>query len=448
MTLNKVCKTVCQHNKEPVSPEDMQKLQEIAHDYSKVKNYVYQRYGGIKSLSKIYPGYTVQNEMTKSGLRTQLGLPSVYFYLAVFDALGDIKTQWTRTKSTVTAAINDNVRFTPEDRHYLRFVIKVDGCLDSVLNGKEILLPEKMQESYRGAASGADVKNLNRYLCRQVRRRLPRLHTDNANGFSVAERAYRYGCRGKEHGIFLSTKESRRRIFIPLTDPNEYKKQLYIKLKPAENSIEIAALVEASIRRHKDYENEIGLSPGIWQMFTTHRGTVYGGQFGELHRELTEFMTAGSRTYRREGCNNPGRKKYESQRQRLNAKLETYVNQEINRLLRQEKPKTLYIPKLPRNSKRGKNGRINYSVTVWRRGYINKRLMYKCRENGVETVEVIGKDISAECSACGALGVCENHQFRCERCGYKEHKKINAARNALKRGRLGQGCDTALCTET
>ena len=158
MTLNKVCKTVCQHNKEPVSPEDMQKLQEIAHDYSKVKNYVYQRYGGIKSLSKIYPGYTVQNEMTKSGLRTQLGLPSVYFYLAVFDALGDIKTQWTRTKSTVTAAINDNVRFTPEDRHYLRFVIKVDGCLDSVLNGKEILLPEKMQESYRGAASGADVK--------------------------------------------------------------------------------------------------------------------------------------------------------------------------------------------------------------------------------------------------------------------------------------------------
>ncbi len=117
---------------------------------------------------------------------------------------------------------------------------------------------------------------------------------------------------------------------------------------------------------------------------------------------MTEFMTAGSRTYRREGCNNPGRKKYESQRQRLNAKLETYVNQEINRLLRQEKPKTLYIPKLPRNSKRGKNGRINYSVTVWRRGYINKRLMYKCRENGVETVEVIGKDISAECSACGA----------------------------------------------
>lgn len=61
----------------------MRKLQEIAEDYRAVKNYVYQRYGGIKSLSKIYPGYTVQNEMTASGLRASLGLPSVYFYLAV-----------------------------------------------------------------------------------------------------------------------------------------------------------------------------------------------------------------------------------------------------------------------------------------------------------------------------------------------------------------------------
>ena len=64
----------------------MQQLLEIAEDYKKVKNYVYGRYGGIGSLFKIYPGYTVQNEMTKSGLRAELDMPSVYFYLAMFDA--------------------------------------------------------------------------------------------------------------------------------------------------------------------------------------------------------------------------------------------------------------------------------------------------------------------------------------------------------------------------
>ncbi len=106
MSSRTICKTVHQYNKNPVSKEDMEKLQEIAEDYRKVKNYVYSRYGGIGSLLKLYPGYTVQNEMTESELRSELGMPSVYFYLAVFDALGDIKSQWTRTKTRVLELLN------------------------------------------------------------------------------------------------------------------------------------------------------------------------------------------------------------------------------------------------------------------------------------------------------------------------------------------------------
>ena len=79
-----ICKTIHQYNKCPVSDEDMKKLQEIAQDYRVVKNYVYQRYGGKNSLSKIYPGYTVQKEMGKIGLRDQLELPSVYFNVAIW----------------------------------------------------------------------------------------------------------------------------------------------------------------------------------------------------------------------------------------------------------------------------------------------------------------------------------------------------------------------------
>ncbi len=111
MSQNTVCKIIRQYNKEPVSGKDMEKLLEIAEDYRKVKNYVYDRFGGIASLSKLYPGYTVQNEMTKSGLRGDLGIPSVYFYLAVFDALGDIKSQWSRTKSKILERIGKNEGF-------------------------------------------------------------------------------------------------------------------------------------------------------------------------------------------------------------------------------------------------------------------------------------------------------------------------------------------------
>ena len=148
MSSRTICKTVHQYNKNPVSKEDMEKLQEIAEDYRKVKNYVYSRYGGIGSLLKLYPGYTVQNEMTESELRSELGMPSVYFYLAVFDALGDIKSQWTRTKTRVLELLNKNENFTPEEKHYVRFLLKTGNAFAAVLNKKEIELPKEIQQKY------------------------------------------------------------------------------------------------------------------------------------------------------------------------------------------------------------------------------------------------------------------------------------------------------------
>ena len=96
-----IYKTVYQYNQIPIAAADMERLQEIARDCREVKNYVYDRFGGIRSLPKLYPGYTVQNEMTRSGLRERLGLPAVYFYLSIFYALGDIKSHWARAKSRI-----------------------------------------------------------------------------------------------------------------------------------------------------------------------------------------------------------------------------------------------------------------------------------------------------------------------------------------------------------
>ena len=138
MPPEKIFKTVYQYNKSQISAEDMEKLKEIAEDCRKVRNYVYEHYRGIGGLTKIYPGYTVQNEMTKSGLRESLRLPSVYFYLAIFDALGDIKSQWTRTKKNVEKNIRANQLLTPEDRHYLRFVMKQSRCFEAILENTEV----------------------------------------------------------------------------------------------------------------------------------------------------------------------------------------------------------------------------------------------------------------------------------------------------------------------
>ena len=199
MPPDKICKTVRQYSREPIAQEDMRKLLEIAEDYRKVKNYVYNRFGGPGSLSKLYPGYTVQNEMTASGYREKLGLPSVYFYLAVFDALGDIKGRWTKTKSKLAGLVGGNENFTAEEKHYLRFALKVDTVFDAALNRKPVELPEKMRNRYEELAGRVDTERLHKYLCRQARRYHGKPHTDTADGFSLAERAYRYG----DHGIYL-----------------------------------------------------------------------------------------------------------------------------------------------------------------------------------------------------------------------------------------------------
>lgn len=428
-----ICKTVRQYNSEPLSESDMRRLQEIARDYRAVKNYVYQRYGGIKSLPKIYPGYTVQNEMTASGLRASLGLPSVYFYLAIFDALGDIKNQWTQTKSRIEKCIRENENLMPEDRHYLRFVMKQSHCFECILLGLQLDLSKDWQKSFEEVRAEVDEKRLNQYLCRQVRRHLRKLHTDAADGFAVAERAYRY----ENHGIYLAAKEKRKRIFIPLTDNNSYTRQLYIRLFPEEGNVVIHVPVETRVRENTDYQKEVGLAMGIRTMFVTDEGAVYGERYSEHQFALADYVRKGNSRYRKNKDNNPGRKKYMAGRDRLEAALHTYINAEINRMLRTEKPAVIYLPKLPQSSKAGVNKRINSSVNMWQKGYVRDRLTQKCREQSVELIEVFGKDISNECSQCGAIGKKAEGIFACNTCGAKLPERENAAKNVLKRGRSG-----------
>lgn len=426
-----VCKTVRQYNKEPLSPEDMGKLTEIARDYCRVKNYVYARYGGIGSLSKLYPGYTVQNEMTGSGLRGELGLPSVYFNLAVFDALGDIRAQWTQTKSKLSRLVGQNENFSPEEKHYLRFLLKAANAFDAVLNRKPVDLPADILRKQEELAASVDAGKLHRYLCRQVRKHHKRQHADAATGFSVTERAYRYA----DHGIYISTKQNRKRIFVELTDNNRYKSQVYIRLYPEESRLEVRVPVNVSVRAHPDYAKQVGVAFGMFCMLTTHEGNRYGERLGEYQDGYAGWMREQMGSYSRNRADNPGRKKYFARKKRLTEQLHSYINHELNVFLQKEKPQVVYIPKLPAMQAGKGDGGINNSVALWQRGYIRERLLLKCREHSVEVTEVFGKGIGRNCSRCGAQGKKRDGFFCCKSCGYRVEEKTNTAQNVLERGR-------------
>ncbi len=342
MPQDRICKTIRQYSKNPISDDDMEKLLEIAADYAKVKNYVYMRFGGIGGLSKIYPGYTVQNEMTASGLRGNLGLPSVYFYLAVFDAVNDIKGQWENTKSEVLRLVGKNENLTEEEKHYIRFLLKVSNAFEAVLNQKDIELPESIQKQYVKLAEQVNGDKLNRYLCRQVRKvrgkRSRAIPNGKADGFAIAERAYRYGENEGLNGIFVSIKERRKRIFIPLTDSNRYASQLYIKLYPEEKRLEINVPIRVTVCRHEDYQNQVGISMGMYTMLTTNQGHAYGEELGKYQTEYAEWIRQQAMSYSRNRENNPGRKKYSAKKKRWEEQLHSYINHELNRFFREEKP--------------------------------------------------------------------------------------------------------------
>lgn len=250
MSKDKVCRTVLQYSSGSITTETMDKLVEIGADYRVVKNYVYRRFGGIHSLDKLFPGYTVQNEMTASGLRERLGLPAVYFYLAVFEALGDIKTQWNLIRNRIEEGIGKNENFSPDDKHYLRYILKVNRCFEAVLLGKQPVLDEGMQPYYQELCEKVDMFRLHNYLRRQVRKKLSPISTKQALSFAATERAYRYD----DGGIYISTKEKRKRVFIPLTDGNNYKNQIRVQLYPEESRIEIQVPIYVKVKKHADYK--------------------------------------------------------------------------------------------------------------------------------------------------------------------------------------------------
>ena len=430
MPRDTICKIVRQHNKGPVSPEDMQKLLEVAKDYASVKNYVYQRYGGIRSLSKIYPVYTVQNEMARSGLRERLGMPSVYFFLAVFDAVWEIKAHWTQVKSLVLKQIHIHEGLTEEEKHFLRFLLKVNHAFEAALNGTPLNLPGGIQKQYDKLASSVDVEKLKNYLRRQVRKRNKKRHVDKVKGFSLTERAYRYG----DHGIYISVKQKRKRIFIPLTDGNCYTRQLYIRLFPEQGGVEIRAPIDVAVKGHRDYTHAVGVSMGITAMLVTHEGHLYGEEYGNYQMRLSGWLREQTISYSQNFGENLGRKKYQAKKRRLEDQLHCYINQELNRFFREEKPKVVYLPRLPQTGAVRLSKEANYLLSTWQRGYIKNRLMQKCREQSVEFVEVPGKGISNTCSRCGFAGGNQGDQFICPRCGYEGMRRVNAAQNAKKRG--------------
>ena len=435
-----ITRTVWQYSK-PLPEETMEFLRGIALDCCKVKNYVYGRYSGIGSLDRLTPVYSILNEMRYCGLREQLGLPAVYYELAITDAVADIKARWGIVRNKIGELVTANESLSADDRKYLRTVLKLNHIYASILNRREYEMPKNAE----GLA--VDIKRLNNLLCRLTRKYLTQPETDRADSFRISPNGYSY----KDGELRIVCRVPRKRIPIPLKDNRTFDRQLQIHIK--EDSVVIAAPVETKVKRHADYTNIVYIHIGYKDMFTLSNGNVYGEALDELVSPETERLARKNRERYQmykvyEQClekgnrrkaeeieaNNLGRIKYDRQKEKERLRTETFINSEINRMLRTEKPAKVVIA---RPAVKGRNRNhiksVNRKLSRSFHSYIRERLAYKCTVHSIELEEIPSGGTGKICASCGAEGKRQGIGFICENCGQKTTIPLNSAKNIQRK---------------
>ncbi len=422
---------------EPLPEETMVFLREIAEDCCKVKNYVYERYSGVKNLNSLTPVYTILNEMRYCGLREQLNLPTVYYELAIADAVTNIKSSWSIVKNKVGEKITANENLSDNDRIYLRTVLKMGSVYAAVLNRQEYEMPRN------ATGLDIDVKRLNNLLCRLTRRTLTQPKTDNISSFRISPNGYSY----KDGAIRIVCRVPRKRISIPLKDKRTFDRQIQVHIK--DNFVALAVPIEAKVKKHQDYTNTVYIHIGNQDMFTLSNEHVYGTSLSELiypeterlakknqerHRVYTAYRQNVENGNRQKTenieANNLGRHKYDSQKEKEKRRTTNFINTEMNRMFRTEKPARIVITKpVTKNKTKLYSKSGNRKLTRNFRGYIRERLIYKCQVNAVELVELNSKGTGRICSACGAEGKRQGKEFACESCGLRSTIALNSAKN-------------------
>lgn len=411
-------------------------LRGIAEDYAKVKAGVYERYSGIASLGQLASLYDIMTQMRHCGLREQLGLPSVYYELAVRDAVSDIKGMWGMLKNKIRTLIAVNENLNDEDRLYLRTVLKLDPVYAAILNREEYPMPEKAE------GLEIDTKRLNNLLRRMTRRYLVRPMPCRVDSFCVSPGGYSY----RDGMLFLVSRVRRNRVSLPLKDDKECDRQIRICIR--RDDAAIALPVNVRKRKHVDFQNTIFVHLGYRDMFTLSSGNVYGEGLGELSAARSERLMKKNRergrmrkSYRdslAEGdrkkaadieVNNLGGLKYDRQKQKEQTQIESYINNGINRMLETEKPSTVVITKpITLNKKKSGYKPSNRKLSESPQGYVRTRLLQKCETNGITLVEISSKGTGSICSSCGAEGKRLAEGFVCENCGFRSSIALNGAR--------------------
>ena len=272
-----ITKTIWHYSK-TLTPDVMDFLRGIAVDYAKVRAYVYKRYSGIKSVNRLVPAYNILNEMRYCGLRSSLNLPTVYYELAVAEALTNIRVAWSNLKNKLRELIHNNGNLTDIDRQYVRTVIKINSVFAAVLNREQYDMPHSL------VGLAVDVKRLNNLICRLVRRHISAPKNSSSAYFRVSPNGYK--C--KDGHLFIVSRVPRKRVALPLKDWAATGRQIQIQIR--DDYVAIAVPLDVTVEDDQDSSRVVCAYIGYKDMCILSNGHIYGRNLNTIVTAETERL--------------------------------------------------------------------------------------------------------------------------------------------------------------
>lgn len=218
-----------------------------------------------------------------------------------------------------------------------------------------------------------------------------------------------------------------------------------------DRKVEIHHPLDIEIIPLKGKENK-AIDKGFNTAITSSSGAKYGQGFNELLKAESDRLSqknkkrnklsALAKKYEEKGDiiktlmikkYNLGKKKYFHQKENNQNEVKRFINHCLNCFFKQERPHLLVTEDLTfSNWMKKLSKKVKRYFSSWLKGYLQKRIDFKIRQNGVLPVVVNPAYSSQVCHLCGYFGTRRADKFNCAIHGEMD-ADYNAASNHLVR---------------
>lgn len=434
-----IIKTIKQYSY-ALDKDVLKELTFVANQYKNIKNYVYSRYSGIHSIPLLNKDRQIRDEWIKTKFYEQWKLPARYWKLALSEAMGNIKSQWSNVKRRMKEQCRVNDNLSNEDKHYINYILKFDYYW-KVLTNQPFDIPKIFQDkklNYRY------LHNLIKRYTRKYKGKIP--YSKIGKSFCVDTGLYSY----KDGYIKLTSTNKGKRLSIKLTDKNKYDRTMIIKI--IDKKIEIHCPLKIKTKKNPNKENIIGIDKGYRYLFAVSSNNFYGKGLNDMLSKETERLNkvnvqrnrfyALYYQYLEQGNmkkvhsikeNNLGKVKYNHNKTKNDQTVKSYINYSLNQLIHKEKPTEIVMEQLDFVSWKDRYPKaVKRKCSRWIKGYIRERLEYKCDFYNIKYTYINPAYTSKVCNMCGSFGKRNTDVFNCPKCG-EIHADTNASKNILNR---------------